>query len=167
MIQPLLAAAMVLSQAAAPAPQSCLTRPEAADVALVMLPGVIDGAASKCASALPRDAFLRTGSRAMAERLRRESAKRASQAIAAFAKLGDEPMPSGVSEATMKQLVEEVAAGAIVEGIKVRDCAAVNEVVEALAPLPAPNLATVVAVLMELGGKTESDSSFRMCAAGR
>lgn len=169
MIQAALAAALLVAQGA-PAAKPCLNRAEAADLVLLMLPGFIDGVARRCRPVLPQTAFLRTGSGALSARIRSESAAGLPRALAAFAKTGDEPMPPGVSAATMRQLVDEVAAGLADSTVKPTDCAPADEMIGALSPLPAASLGKVVAVLMEIGMRSDgpdSGSSFRMCAAAR
>lgn len=164
MIQPCLAAALlIVAQASATSAEPCLNRAEAADLTLLMLPGFIEGAATKCTASLPGGAFLRTRAGQLAARLRSESAPRSAQAFAAFAKVGTEPMPDGVSDATLKQLVNEIASGLAAEAVKPSDCAAADDMIEALSPLPAANLGRVVAGLMAMGGD-QGDSNFRICA---
>ncbi|HEX8257279.1 MAG TPA: hypothetical protein VF589_06570 [Allosphingosinicella sp.] len=169
MIHTALAAALLVAQVSPPAAKPCLNRAEAADLALLMLPGFVDGLAKTCGPRLPQTAFLRTGSGALSARIRSESAAGLPRALAAFAKTGDEPMPPGVSAATMRQLVDEVAAGLADSTVKPQDCAAADEMIGALSPLPAANLGNVVAVLMQLGAKSDgpNGSGLRMCAAAR
>jgi hypothetical protein len=168
MIQSAFAAALLVAAQASPA-QSCLTRAEASDLALLMLPGFIDGLARSCGPALPPTAFLRTGSRALSGRIRSESVAAGPRALTAFAKIADKPMPEGVSDATMRQLVGEIAAGMAGSAVKQKNCAAADELVAALSPLPASNLGKVVAVLMEAGGKSggSDGAGIRMCTAAR
>jgi hypothetical protein len=170
MIQTALAAALLVAQVSSPAAKPCLNRAEAADLALLMLPGFIDGLAKTCGPRLPQTAFLRTGSGALAARIRSESAAGAPRGLAAFDKVGDEPMPPGVSAATMRQLLDEISTSMADSMVKPADCAAADEMIGALSPLPAASLGKVVAVLMQLGTKSDGPgggSGLRMCATTR
>jgi hypothetical protein len=169
MIQTALAAALLVAKVSPAGANSCLTRAEAADVALLMLPGFIDGVARKCGPTLPQTAFLRTGSGTLAARIRSESAAGAPRGLAAFAKVGDEPTSPGVSPATMRQLLDEISTGMADSMVNPGDCAAADEMIGALSPLPAASLGKVVAVLMQLGTKSDgpNGSGLRMCAAAR
>lgn len=163
MIQPLLAAALLFAQA--PAPPGCMTRSEAADLILFTLPGFVDGLAEKCAATLPPAAFLRSRAAAFTARLRTEGGDRWAGAKAAFDKIGGEPLPSDMSDASLRPFLAEAMAKGMLEDVKTSDCATADELLAALAPLPAANLGTVVAMVMQMAKPDENDG-FRICPAG-
>lgn len=135
------AAALLLAQAS---PQNCITRQEAGDLALFVLPELITAASRQCASHLPGTAFLRTGADAFAQRLRGEAAGRRASAMAAFQRMAGNRVPQGVSpEVGLQAMASGMTAG-IVNGLNARTCPEASGVLEALAPLPPANFAQLV-----------------------
>ena len=90
----------------------------------------------------------------------------ATGARAAIEKVGDVKLPAGVSDATAKALMQEVIGSLLMAEIKAGDCATVDELTRALAPLPSDNLGTLAALLLQLGGKDDGKKAeFRICPA--
>ena len=162
MIHAIAAAALLLAQTA-PAGQ-CLTRAEAADVMATTVPYMVDAVARKCAAALPANAFLRTGSAPLIQRLRAESAGRPATS-GAIGKIFGSDMPAEVRPETLAQLFGEAMAGEMVKDVKSEDCPEADRLVAALAPLPAANLGSLVVTFIEFGNGKEGDPPFPICDA--
>lgn len=145
------------------AAEPCLTRDEFNDMSLFMLPAVLDGAASKCQAFLPADAYLLNDGKARARQLASSGDDRKGRAIAAFAKIGGEKLPEGLSVDTLAGLVQDMAKADLFKRLTGPDCTKVNEVAELLAPLPSENLAGLIRLLIEFGGKGDKTPPFRFC----
>ena len=144
-------------------PSPCMSRDEVAAVAGVFVPTVIEGAATRCGPALPAAAFLRSGSQAFAERLRRESDW--PLARTALARVAGGKLPQGVSDKTLRAFVDEFIAAKVVQDLALADCAVIDRLAGALSPLPAQNIGTIIAGLIKLGAKDDDKGNpFRVCA---
>jgi hypothetical protein len=145
MIQPVLAAALLLTQAAAPAERSCITPEEAGDVAVSLLPFLIDAAAERCRPHLAPTAFLAgSGARDWSERLRRESAPRRAAALRGISKVGGATPPAGAEGEAAFGFVAQLLTGGLVQSITPENCGQVDTIVQALSPLPTDNIARLI-----------------------
>lgn len=93
MIHQILIAALVASQAAA-APERCLTRQEAGDIALTTASVGLGALAERCRAHVGPNAFLNTGAGAMLERLRAAAEPRRTSAFIAFARMSRPKTPA-------------------------------------------------------------------------
>ena len=96
MINPIVIAALVASQAAA-APERCLTRQEAGDIALTAASVGLGALAERCRPHVGASAFLNGGAEAMLTRLRAAAEPRRNSAFAAFARMS-RPGPESEAE---------------------------------------------------------------------
>jgi hypothetical protein len=151
---------------AAQEPVPCLTSAEATDLVIFVAPTLIEGVAGNCAASLPRSASLRTGAGALAQKLRGDG-DRWSAVRGSLEKIGGEKMPAGLSEETTRKVFEEAMTAAMLAEVDAVDCPSIDRMLGALAPLPAANLGTLFATILELGTKDDdSDAPFRICPAG-
>ena len=144
-----LSAALLLSAqpAFAQAQQSrCIPRAEAAQMATALVPSLIDSAASSCRARLPAGAYLGTGSRALSERLRTETAGVRAGAVAMILQLTGQTLSQGVDQETM---IATFAAG-LTQGLDAPQCRGASEMLEALAPLPTANVAQAIGAALGL-----------------
>jgi hypothetical protein len=155
------AALLALPQVVA-AQTPCLTRQEVRTLIAFTAPSVIDAASRRCGPTLPADAFLRTDAPAMIERLRGESRAEAQGVTAVMEKLAGDKLPQGLSEETMRGLIRDTLGAEISKDINPKDCSLINELTASLSPLPAANIATMVSVILELGG-SDKKAPFRIC----
>ncbi len=146
-----LLALIALPQAAAAQTGQCVTRAEVGNLFVFAMPALVDTAIRRCEAALPADAFLRTGGRQLAERLRGEGAADAAGLTATFGKLAGRDVPAGLSTETLQLLVRDIVSTQLANDIKPKDCGKIDTLASALAPLPARNLGTLMVALMELG----------------
>jgi hypothetical protein len=157
------AAFLALAQASAAQASTCFTVQEVKTLVALSAPSLVDAAAKKCASFLPEGAFLRTGAQAMAERLRSE-AKAHQNVTPVIEKLAGEKMPAGLSEATIRSMVDEMLGMELMKDIKPDDCASVNDLASSLAQLSGATLADMVSAILVLSqSEKEPDSSFPIC----
>jgi len=157
------AALLALPQAAAAQADACLTREEVRTLIAFATPSVLEAASRTCASAIPAEAFLRTGAPAMVERLRSESRAEPGSIIRVIEKLAGKKMPQGLSEETTQSLVRDIVGAELAKDIKPTDCQMIDAVASSLSPLPASNISTLVVAIMELGAGKDKKSPFRIC----
>lgn len=150
-----LIAALVAAAPAQQAQRPCLTEAQVEDLALFALPPLLEAAATACAPALPADAYLANGGRALARTLAAESSARWAGASATLSTMSREKFPAGLSETTARGLVHDLALGGLKAKGGQEQCARINRAADLLSPLPPRNLAGLVVLAMELG--TESD----------
>lgn len=145
MIQPLLAAALLLTQAAAPAERPCITPQEAGDVAVSLLPFLIDAAAQRCGPHLGQQAFLRgTAAHDWSERLRRDSAPRRAAALSGISKVGGATPPEGANGDAAFDFVAQLLTAGLAQSITPDNCTQIDTIAQALSPLPTDNIARLI-----------------------
>ena len=170
-LAPLAAALLATLPGIANAAVPCVTAGEFASLTQFALPAMIDGARERCAPTLAPDAFLVRSGPSLAARY---AADRTSwpQAKAAFLKLSDtgdrdaNAMLSLMPDDAMQKTVLGVVEGLVVSQLPLSDCARVDRAVGLLSPLPAGNIAGLVAMLVQLGadaGKTPKLGPLRIC----
>ena len=167
MIHPLAAAALLLASAQSGPGQParpCITHEEAADVAVTLLPFLIDGMVQRCRPHLAAGAFLLTGAADWSARLRRDAAPRRASALRGISKMGDVASPSGAGgEAAFDFIAQMVAAG-LTGNIQPENCGRVDTIAQSLSPLPTENIANLVgaglglAMTADAGGDDDSDA---------
>ena len=163
------AMALVLGSAspAATAQQNvrpCLQPREAEDLAIFILPSLIEGMSRKCTVMLPASATLARSGASIAGRYRAESNAAWPNAKIAFGRISGENALDFLSEEVLRVVIEEATAAAIVADFKPRDCTMANRFVDILEPLPARNMGQLVALLLE-SGAAKDKSGMRICPA--
>lgn len=161
----LLAAPQITDAAARSREKPCVTRDQIASLGLYVLPAALPVVVERCRSALPADAWLTVEGTAYAERLASGREAHWPGARTAFEKLSGERAPEGVSDTSLRSLVDDAVRAKLPSTIKERHCPQIDEAARLLAALPPENLAGIAAMLMELG--TEKDNDFRVCPSGR
>jgi hypothetical protein len=137
----LAAAALLMAQ---PNQQSCITKEQAGDLAIVVLPDLVNSVAAQCAPHLPETAFLRRGATEFVQRLRTEAGSRRESALAAFQRFTNGRLPQGLSpEAALSGMSTGMLSG-MSNRLNARTCPEVSRMFEALAPLPAANFAMLI-----------------------
>lgn len=146
-------------------PRPCLTPVEAKELATFILPGLVDGLASRCRGSLGRDAFLRQPANdALAERLRRDGAPSWPVARSAIEKLSGNRLPGVLGERFLRTAAESTAADLVLRDFDKADCGAANDLVSGLAPLPSANFSQAIAALIALGADAADDNApLRLC----
>ncbi len=153
--------------AAAPAEQAqrpCLTEAQVEDLALFAMPPLLEAAATACATALPADAYLTNGGRALARTLAAESPGRWAGASSTLSTMAKDKFPAGLSEATARGLLHDLVLSGLSKDGRAQ-CGRINRAADLLAPLPPRNLAGLVVLAIEIG--TESDGKKSKAKPGK
>lgn len=150
MIQHAVAAALLLAQAAPPAERACITPREAGDMAVAMLPYLVDAAAEHCRPHVAADAFLATGAVGWSERLRRDAAPRRASALAGIGRIGGAQVPQGEGGEAAFQFFAQMMSMALSANIRPESCAQVDAIARSLEPLPTDNIAALIAATLTL-----------------
>ena len=138
------ALAFVSAQPAIAQQPQCLPRAQAAQMAVSLMPALMDSAARSCAAHLPTGAFLGNGSRALSQRLTAETAAHRAGAVAMVLELtGQTPQP-GLDQ----NLMINTFADGLTGSLDAAKCRGASEMLEALAPLPTPNIAQAVSAAL-------------------
>jgi hypothetical protein len=159
-----LAGLFVMASAASavqPAPP-CLQQREAEDLVVFVLPALTDAMARKCTPLLPGSATLSRSGSSLAARYRPDSNAAWPNARLAFNKLSGGDTLNFLSDEVNRKIIEEASSAAIVADFKAKDCAMIDRFIGALSPLPARNVAQLVALFMEIGEK-EGKSPMNIC----
>jgi hypothetical protein len=152
-------AALLLSAQPAFAQGQCLPRAQAAMMATALVPSLIDSAAASCRAHLPAGAFLGTGSTALAERLRTETAASRASAVAMVLQLTGQSLAQGTDQETM---IGTFATG-LTASLDAAQCRGASEMLEALAPLPTPNVAKAIGAALGVAIAQSSDDGPPIC----
>ncbi len=144
----------------------CLTTGEFAAVTQFALPSAIQGAAVRCDGALPPRSFLQSEGPAMAARYAEASRDSWPRAKAAFLRAGgassgkgaDVALLGALPDSSLQKVLDGIIQGVVVAKLPLEHCVTVDRLFANLAPLPAANIAGVVAIVVGLvtekkGGK--------------
>ena len=153
----LLAAAIPgLASAATP---PCLTSGEFTALTTYALPSVISGAAQRCATQLPADAYLKRSGADLAARYSQRKGVSWPAAKAAFLKLsaGTNAEANNVirtlPDASMQPMLDALMTGMVSQRLPLERCVAVDRVIGLLAPLPPESTAELIALAVGLGSR--------------
>jgi len=168
-------AALLATPAMAQAQNSagCLSQAEANALFVFALPEMLNSVDEKCAPHLPRSAFLVAQGPQLVARQRAATAANWPTAKAAFIKMATAEDTKGdtakimtkIPDETLRTLVVTGLGVAVTSDIKPADCPKASRLVEALAPLPVANLATIVVETMGLAGGKDKKPPIAVCEA--
>lgn len=153
-----LIAALLTAAPAEQAQRPCLTEAQVEDLALFALPPLLEAAATACAPALPADAYLPNGGRALARTLATESSARWATARSALSTMAKDKFPEGLSETTARGLVHDLALGGLKAEGGQAQCSRIDRAAALLSPLPPRNLAGLVVLVVEIGSESDGKS---------
>lgn len=156
---------LFVTASAACATTPCLQPREAEDLVVFVLPAFTEAMARKCSPLLPADAMLTRSAPALAAGYRAASDAAWPNARIAFGKISGGETLDFLSDEVNRKIIEEASSAAIVAGFKIKDCTMADRFVGALSPLPARNVAQLVALFMEIGEK-QGKSPMNICPAG-
>lgn len=155
---------LFVMDSAASAAEPCLQPREAEDLVVFVLPALTEAMARKCTPLLPSSATLTRSGVSLAARYRPDSNAAWPNAKVAFNKISGGDTLNFLSDEVNRKIIEEASSAAIVADFKAKDCAMIDRFIGALSPLPARNVAQLVALFMEVGEK-EGKSPMNICAA--
>lgn len=160
----LIAAAIALpGSAMAQTAKSCLTGPEAEALITYGLPSAIRSLTTKCATSLPATAALVQSGPIIAGRYQIEADKAWPVARLAFDKVSGFDLTKALGEPGAKGLIDAAFGAGLAEKVKPADCSKVDRVINILEPLPAKNMAMLIAALMEFGAQGKSKPPLSIC----
>ncbi len=165
-----LAAIPGLARAAEPV---CLTPSEFTALSTYALPSIISGTASRCATILPTDAYLRHNTAALVSRYSLGKPAAWPAAKAAFLKFSVAANPDagqmlkGIPDPTLQQLVDGGLNSVVTQKLPLDRCITIDRIVGLLSPLPAENTAQLLAITVGLAAKSGKArvGNFTLCPA--
>lgn len=157
MINALLVSALLLTQAA-PAAKPCITPQEAGDMAVAVLPSLVDAATQRCRPHLAANAFLLTGASTWTARLRQDAGPRRESALRGISLIsGNSQAPAGVESEATFEFVAGLLSGVLMRDLDPASCGDVDAIARSLEPLPADNIAQLVGATLSLAMAADSD----------
>ena len=157
MINALLVSALLLAQAA-PAVKPCITPEEAGDMAVALLPSLVDAATQRCRPHLAASAFLLSGASAWTARLRQDAGPRRELALRGISLIsGNRQAPAGVESEATFEFVAGLLSGVLMRDIDPASCGDLDAIARSLEPLPSDNIAQLVGAALRLASAAESD----------
>ena len=163
-----LLATPALAQTAA---QPCLTKGEFTALATYAMPSAIEGVTKRCAGTLGTDAYLAKNGNALTVRYAKDKNAAWPQAKAAFFKFsaskGDQTtnFMRQLPDESLRPIVDTVVEGMASQEIALKDCAAIDEFVRLLAPLPARNTAALLTLIIAFADEPDAGKlgGFTIC----
>lgn len=164
-------AASMASSVAEARGNACVTKEDAVVLMLGLAPDAVEALAERCAPVLPPDSFLATSAASLADRYRASSPS-PERVGAIFERMTGQATPSDAAAEAILVVAGEMVKAEVVK-LKQEDCPPANDIVEALAPLPAENLSQLIGSILLLSQKDgkqageddEEKTSFRICNA--
>jgi hypothetical protein len=142
--------ALILAQSAQAA-ETCMTAAEAQGLVQVALPDLLTSVGEKCASTLPKSAFLQAQRKDLIARYVSEAqAAWPNARVAAMKLAGDSKFFSILPDSAAKSIITGMVSLGVGERLKQDQCPALDRAFSAMAPLPSANVAAFVVALAEL-----------------
>jgi hypothetical protein len=159
-----------LSGAALAQSRPCVPEADARQIMLTALPDVVTGLADRCRPHLTEDAFLLSFAPAFAERAQPAADLAWPKARPALVKLAGSQgkIFDAMPDAAVRPLFSTMVATGLGDQIKDEQCALLDRLMEAIAPLPAQNFAEIgitLALLAQSSTKPQEQKpgALRMC----
>jgi len=166
-------AALIATPAMAQSQNSpgCLTQNEANALFAFALPEFLNTVHEKCAASLPPTSYLARQGAQLVARHRAATISYWPTAKAAFLKMASKDgaradaikVMAKVPDETLRTLIVTGLSVAISDDIKPADCPKADRLIEALSPLPASNLATIIVEIMGLAGGKNKKPPISIC----
>ena len=145
-----LAAMLAMPAQAAP---NCVPRQALGDAAIVVLPGVVDRLAQRCAAALPPTAVInQPAARQLRERLAAEGPRRTASAALTFKGSAGGKFPKGVKDATVVALMTEGLPGQLLSDsyLTPGTCADMDQLISAMASMSVDQIGALFSAIFGL-----------------
>jgi hypothetical protein len=135
--------------------QTCVTRAEAHSLVQFVLPELITGIRDKCAAAPGGGGFLKASGATLAQRYKPGSLLAWPKAKPVALRLSGDmsKLLSSLPDDAMKKLAGNYVGGTVTKEFPAENCAPIDRVMEAVAPLPAENMAMLMVTLLDWQGK--------------
>lgn len=149
-----------------PAP-TCLTREQVGDIAIAVLPFIIESARSHCGPHLPPNAFIATErSAAMATAIREVAAPRRAAAATAFRIMAGRSLPRGISDRTLGQMMGETMAGELMPSLDAQVCRNLDALLDNMSLLPPERIGSFLGAFFALALRAAQRQNDPNVAAG-
>ena len=157
---------ITLALAASPAAGTpCLTQSEAQALVISALPDAIDAARARCLPSLPPTSSLSQAGAVAAARWRTDAISSADEAALALDKVTGFPIVKMLGAKAAREAMRALISREITARLSPANCVATSEMIDALSPLPAQNVARVVLALIAVQpGK--APLPFTLCKSG-
>ena len=143
---------------------ACFDEADGRSVVAFALPAAVEAAARRCASVLPRTAWLPRNASRLAARYRQEGGGDLKAALPVMERLSGQTLPKFLDDSTAAGLANGIIAERVTSSLRTSDCASVARVAEQLDPLPLGNVAALAVALAQLDdGKLLGASGLSIC----
>ncbi len=159
-------AVLAIQPIAASAASPCLTPSEAQALVRVALPDVIGGVSDKCKMALSGSSFLLRSGPDLIARYRGSAGSAWNAAKPAITKMAGEQASfiTAMADDAVKPLLSALISGEVGNAVKSAQCQKLDDLIAAVAPLPAENMADMLIAIVELTTKEGKESKLSICA---
>lgn len=164
----LAAAALVALPAAAMAQTArpCISPEQNEAVTAYLMPSLATEMARKCAPTLGQSAYLTRNAQRLAQKWQPAADSAWPTASGVVTKLGNIPLvPGSGGDGFARMVLAPALAGKIAYEMDAQACVMTDRLLQQIEPLPAKNLASVLALALEMGAARESQIPFRVCRA--
>lgn len=155
------AAVSLLAGQAHAAARECVSGEEVQALALVLMPHALTAVAETCAPVLPQSALLNQPDAPLFARYQAQSETNMALAQSAFLKIaGKDKAIEKMGEAGL-DMMTEMLVPQLTKAIALKDCGAINRMIELLEPLPPENMAGAIATILQIVARDESGKKKR------
>lgn len=161
-----LSAAMLALPVAASAQTSrpCVTPDQNEAVTAYVMPSLATEMARKCTPTIGANAYLATNAQRLAQKWQPGADRAWPTARGVVTKLGNIPLvPGSGGDGFAKMVLAPALAGKIAFEMDAQACAVTDRLLQQLEPLPAQNLASVLALVLEVGADSQAQMPYRVC----
>jgi hypothetical protein len=143
--------ALIVGQAQA-TPPSCVSHHDMRTLIRVALPDAVEAVATRCAPALPADAFLPNEGAGLANRFRHEAPVDPARARAAIEAATGQDLSSFASDDTVTNLARQFVGNQIEHHLPLKDCKTVDGMMGLAGNLRADAVAEAILLALEVAG---------------
>ena len=163
-----LIAAMLAFPAAATAQTAssrpCITPDQNEAVTAYVMPSLAIEMARKCAPVIGANAYLVTNAPRLSQKWQAGADRAWPTARTVVTKLAGIPLaPGSGGDGFAKMVLAPALAGKIAYEMDAQACAVTDRLLQQLEPLPAKNLASVLALMLEVGAGQQAEIPYRVC----
>ena len=144
----------------------CITPAQNEAVTAYVMPALATEMARKCAPTLGSDAYLVTNAQRLAQKWQAGADRAWPTARTVVTKLAGIPLaPGSGGDGFAKMVLAPALAGKIAYEMDAQACAVTDRLLQQIEPLPAKNLASVLALMLEVGAGQQAQVPYRVCRA--
>jgi hypothetical protein len=152
------AAALLALQSTPGPPVQCIPAQQVADLAIVMMPAIVDAAQERCRPHLANGFLSSPGAAAMSERFRAAGAGRRGSAARAVHAMAGAPAPRAVPADVVLTVATTGFIGRAFASVDAPRCGRIQSLLGALAPLPPENVGQALAAIAALAAADDADN---------